>query len=230
MLPHVDAIMLLTNDGRPHLKEIMPVLKAKKPVYIDKPMAESLEAVAAIFKEARKHNVPIFTSSALRYVAKAQAIRNESASDVLGAHTHGPAPLQASHTDMFWDGIHSIELLYTIMGTGCVSVTRTHTEGSDVLVGLWKEGRIGVFRGIRKGRVGFGGTVFMKNSIQDIGGFDGYQGIVKAITDFFVTKKLPISEQETLEIYAFMHAADLSKQKGGIPINVQDELSKVLAK
>lgn len=230
MLPHVDAIMLLTNDGRPHLKEILPVLKAKKPVYIDKPMAESLIAVEAIFKEARKYDVPIFTSSALRYVAKAQEIRNKYADQVLGAHTYGPAPLQASHTDMFWDGIHSIELLYTVMGTGCISVTRTHTEGSDVIVGLWEGGRIGVFKGIRHGRIGFGGTVFMQKTIEEIGGFDGYKGIVEAITSFFKTKQIPVSEKETIELYAFMHAADRSKALGGVPVNIQEEYRRVTTK
>lgn len=44
-----DAVMLLTNDGRPHLEQVLPVLKAGKPVYIDKPLAENLQNVMKIF-------------------------------------------------------------------------------------------------------------------------------------------------------------------------------------
>lgn len=217
-----DAIMLLTNDGRPHLKEVLPVLKAGKPVYIDKPMAESLENVTRIFKEAARLKTPVFTSSALRYVKNAQLFsRGEIVGAVQGAETHGPAPLQKSHTDLFWDGIHSVELLFTVMGRGCKEVIRVYSDGSDVVTGFWEGGRTGLFRGLRSGKVGFGGTVFGEKQIAQIGGFDGYEGLVDAILNFFRTKTAPVSPAETLEIYAFMHAADISKQNGGRRVTIE---------
>ncbi len=223
MLPHVDTVMLLTNDGRPHLKEVLPVLKAGKPVYIDKPLAESLGQVTAIFREAKKYGVPVFTSSALRYVKKAQQFaRGEIVGKVLGAETWGPAPLQASHVDLFWDGIHGVELLYTVMGPGCQSVSRVFTPGGDVVTGIWPDGRTGIFRGLRKGRIGFGGTVFGTEGIEAIGGFDGYEGLVDAILEFFKSGKPPVSPEESIEIYTFMKGADISKNKGGAPVRLAD--------
>lgn len=223
MLPHVDAVMLLTNDGRPHLKEVLPVLKARKPVYIDKPLAESLENVTAIFREAEKYGVPVFTSSALRYVKRAQQFaRGETVGKVLGAETWGPAPLQQSHVDLFWDGIHGVELLYTVMGPGCQSVSRVFTPGGDIVTGVWPGGRTGVFRGLRKGRIGFGGTVFGTEGIEAIGGFDGYEGLVDAIQEFFRSGKPPVSAEESIEIYTFMKGADISKSKGGMLVKLAD--------
>lgn len=221
MLPEVDAVMLLTNDGRPHLKEILPVLKAGKPVYVDKPMAESFANVKAIFRQAEKYKVPIFTSSPLRYVRRAQQFAaGETVGKVTGAETYGPAPIQKSHTDLFWDGIHGVELLYTVMGTGCEYVSRTFSPAGDLVTGIWKDGRTGVFRGLRSGRIGFGGTVFGTEGIAEIGGFDGYQGLVDVILTFFKTGQPPVSAAETLEIYAFMAAADVSKKKEGSLVKI----------
>ena len=42
LLPKVDVVLLTSVDGRPHLAQVTPVLKAKKPVFIDKPLAASL--------------------------------------------------------------------------------------------------------------------------------------------------------------------------------------------
>lgn len=228
LLRKVDAVMLLTNDGRPHLKEIIPVLKAGKPVYVDKPLAASLTDVLAIFKVSKKYNVPMFSCSPLRYVKEAQEIRERKVvGKVLGASTYGPAPLQKSHADLFWDGIHAVESLYTVLGgTGCKTVSRTTTVDADVVVGNWENGRIGVFRGIRKGKSGFGGTAFGDKGIASIGVFNGYRPLVVAIVAFFRSGVAPVSNEETIEIYAFMEAADESKRLGGIPVSLPDVLSK----
>lgn len=232
LVSKTDAVMLLTNDGRPHLKEIMPVLKAGKPVYVDKPLAATLEDVLAIFKVAGKYNVPTFSCSPLRYVKEALDIRDgKVVGKVLGASTYGPAPLQKSHADLFWDGIHAVESLYTVLGgVGCKTVARTFTEDADVVVGNWGDGRIGVFRGARKGKTGFGGTAFGEKGIASIGVFSGYRPLVVAIAEFFRSRKSPVSDEETIEIYAFMEAADESKRLGGIPVDLSEILMRAKKK
>ena len=232
LVKKVDAVMLLTNDGRPHLKEIMPVLKAGKPVYVDKPLAATLSDVLAIFKVSEIYNVPLFSCSPLRYVKEAQDIREgKVVGKVLGANTYGPAPIQKSHADLFWDGIHAVESLYTVLGgTGCKTVTRTFTDDADVVVGSWENGRIGVFRGVRKGKIGFGGTAFGERGIASIGVFNGYRPLVVAIVAFFRSGKPPVSDEETIEIYAFMEAADESKRLGGIPVSLSDVLLRTKKK
>ena len=232
LVKKVDAVMLLTNDGRPHLKEIIPVLKAGKPVYVDKPLAASLSDVLAIFKVSKKYNVPMFSCSPLRYVKEAQDIREgKVVGKVLGANTYGPAPIQKSHVDLFWDGIHAVESLYTVLGgTGCKTVSRTSTDDADVVVGNWENGRIGVFRGVRKGRSGFGGTAFGDKGIASIGVFNGYRPLLVAIVAIFRSGKPPVSDEETIEIYAFMEAADESKRLGGIPVSLSDVLLRAKKK
>jgi len=223
-----DVVMLLTNDGRPHLEQVLPVLKAGKPVYIDKPLAENLENVLKIFHEANHYGVKVFSSSALRYGTQNTSIKEgEWVGKLMGAQTYGPAPLQKAHVDLFWDGIHGIESLYSVMGTGCQTVSRTSTKGTDMVVGKWPGDKLGYFRGIREGKSGFGGTVFGADGIKSIGKFEGYQRLVSAIDNFFLTGKLPVDPEETIEIYAFMEAADESKRQGGRSIKISDTINRI---
>src|SRR5207302_7804484 len=136
---------------------------------------------------------------------------------VTGCDAYSPCALEATHPDLFWYGIHGVETLFTVMGPGCESVTRVSTPGIDLAAGVWKGGRVGAFRGIRTpeggGAAGYGGTAFGVKGIEQIGTYEGYRPLVVEIVKFFRTGKAPVAEEETLEIYAFMEAADESKRQ-----------------
>ena len=211
MLEHVDFVMLESVDGRPHLEQARPVIAAGKPMYIDKPMAGSLADVLEIFRLAEENNVPIFTASSLRYGKDVQDIRNNKPhGKVIGCDAFSPCSLNDKHPDLYWYGVHGVETLFSFMGPGCVSVTRMHSEGSDVVVGLWNDGRIGTFRGIRQGKTDYGARVVMEKAIVNTGQYDGYGPLGVEICKFFDTLQPPVDPQETIEMFAFMSAADVS--------------------
>jgi hypothetical protein len=227
LLANVDVVLLESVDGRPHLEQARPVFKAHKPVFIDKPVAGTLADAIAIFALARETNTPCFSSSSLRFSAGIAAMRHHpGVGDVLGCDAYGPCHLEEHHPDLYWYGIHGVETLFTIMGTGCQTVSRTQTEGTDLVVGVWKEGRVGTFRGIRAGHAGYGATVFGSKSIAPSGGYGGYEPLVVEIVKFFKTGKPPVSADETIEIFAFMEAADESKRQGGNPVTVESVMIK----
>ncbi len=146
---------------------------------------------------------------------------------VLGCDAYSSnAPLEPSHPDLFYYGIHGSELLFTIMGPGCQSVTRVKTPTADLAAGIWKDGRLGTFRGILQGRVGFGATVFGEHGIAPSGDFSGYEDLLVEIARFFRSGKPPVSAEQTVEIYAFMEAADESKRQGGVPVTLESVLKK----
>ncbi len=227
LLELVDGILIETNDGRPHMEQVLPALKAGKPVFVDKPVAEDLRGVVDIYQAASSYKTPIFSSSSLRYGSLPQEINTTKKNKVLGANTYSPAPLEPGHTDLYWYGIHGVEMLYTVMGTGCRELWYTgDPKIGDVVTGRWNNDRIGVFRGQRKGRSGYGGTAFLNDETLDLGGFDGYRPLVVQIAQFFRTNTPPVSPQETLEIYAFMTAAHHSKLKGGKRVHVPNLLKE----
>jgi len=234
LIEKVDAVLLETNDGRPHLEQVLPVLKAGKPVFVDKPVAGSLADAIAIYKAAEKYDVPLFTSSSLRYTTGAQEIVNGAIGEILGCDAFSPCPLEPTHPDLFWYGIHGCETLFTVMGPGCETVTRVHTDVCDVVVGTWSDGRIGTFRGRRgkdgKYMGGYGGTAFGTKGARPIGSFSGYEPLLKEIIAFFKSGEPPVSKEETLQIYAFMEAADECKRQGYKTVNISDVMEKASSK
>ena len=227
LLKKVDVVLLESVDGRPHLKQLIPVLKAGKICFIDKPVAGSLADALEIYHLAKKYKVPVFSSSSLRFSPGILKMRDDpKVGKVLGCMAYGPCPIEKHHPDLFWYGIHGVETLFTIMGTGCKSVVRTSTKGADVVTGTWNDGRIGTFRGIRAGQSGYGAVVFGSKGIAPSGGYGGYEPLVVEICKFFRTGKPPVSAEETIEIFAFMEAADESKRQGGIPVTLESVIAK----
>ena len=226
LLTKVDCVLLETNDGRPHLEQAIPVLKAKKRVFIDKPIAASLGDAVAIFRVAKATGTPVWSSSSLRYSKGAQAIRGGAIGKVLGADAYSPAPTEQTHPDLFWYGIHGVETLFTVMGKDCESVVRVHSDQLDVVTGRWSGGRIGTFRGIREGKSDYGGTAFGDKDIRAIGGFDGYRPLAVEIVKFFKSGQVPVTPEETLAIYAFMEGAEESKREGGKEVKIADLLKR----
>jgi len=227
LVEKVDVVLLESVDGRPHLEQVKPVLAAGKPVFIDKPVAGSLADALEIYRLAKEHGVPCFSSSSLRFSPEiAGRASDEKIGEVVGVSAYGPCSLEEHHPDLFWYGVHGVEVLFTLMGTGCEQVQRTHTDGTDFVVGRWKDGRIGTFRGIREGRAGYGATVFGSKGIGATGRYAGYSPLVMEIARFFKTGKPPVSPEETIEMFAFMEAADESKRQGGAPVRIQDVIEK----
>lgn len=222
----VDAVMIESVDGRPHLAQAKPVIAAKKPLFIDKPLAGSLADALEIFRLAAEAEVPVFSSSSLRYGESTQAVRAGSIGTVTHAVASSPASLEPHHPDLFWYGVHGCEALFTVMGTGCESVVRRQTDDGKIEVeGTWSGGRTGIFR---EGK-GYGGLAKGEKGEARIGEFEGYQPLVAEIVKFFQTGKPPVPAEETIELFAFMEAADESKRREGQRVPLSEVLEKAKA-
>jgi predicted dehydrogenase len=224
LLKKTDVILMTCIDGNKHLELAMPVLKSGKPLFIDKPFTASYRDAYAIVEAARKYNTPMFSSSSLRYLTGVDKV-SETAGKIVGADTYGPASIEPHHPDLFWYGIHGVEILFTVMGAGCKSVKRTHTPETDLVVGVWDDNRIGTYRGTRNGAYGFGVTVFGKKGAVHLNKDEGYSPLLVKIAEFYDTKIIPFPVEQTLEIIAFMEAADESKKQNGIEINLKSVMN-----
>ncbi len=214
----VDAVMLESVDGRVHLEQVRPVFAARKRVFIDKPLAASLEDARAIARLGEGSGVPWFSASSLRFHAAVQSLKGDpKIGKIEGCDAYSPATLEPHHPDLFWYGVHGVEILYTLMGPGCRSVTRIYTPEADLVVGKWADGRLGAFRGMRAGKHAYGATVYGSAGIgsHEVEGGSLYKALVEEIVRFFRTGVPPVPPNETLEMFAFMQAAQLSREQGG---------------
>jgi predicted dehydrogenase len=226
LLGKVDVVLLESVDGRPHLEQARPVLRARKPLFIDKPMAGSLADAIAIFRLAGETSTPCFSSSSLRFSPGIVEMKdNPKIGDIQGCDAYSPCSLEEHHPDLFWYGIHGVETLYTLMGTGCEKVTRVQTKDNELVSGVWKDGRIGTYRGLR-GKSGYGALVFGSKGIAPSGGYGGYEPLLLEICKFFRSGQAPVRPEETLEILAFMEAADESKKQGGAPVSLESVMTR----
>lgn len=217
----VDGVLLESIDGRTHLQQAREVIKMGKPLFIDKPLASTLKDAREIARAAKEAGVPWFSSSALRYSPAVAALKS---ADVTGVEAWSPGPFEEHHQlDLSWYAIHGVEILYTLMGPGCEVVTRMSTPDSDVVVGRWKNGRIGTVRVVRPHAGYYGAVVFGPKYLLQTPAkvFAGYRPLVVEIVKFFQSHRPPVSNEETLELFAFMDAAQRSKIAGGKPTRLR---------
>ncbi|MDP6556751.1 MAG: Gfo/Idh/MocA family oxidoreductase [Pirellulaceae bacterium] len=225
LLEEVDVVMLESVDGSQHLEQVEPVFAAGKRVFIDKPFAASLVDAIAIAELGKKHSAAYFSSSPKRFSRDLVTLVDEqSVGKVIGCDVYGASKSVPNHPDLFWYGVHGSEMLFTVLGPGCASVTAQQTSFSEQVSGTWHDGRIGTFRGIREagGKSGFGATVFGTKRIAQASIGSDKDGLSIEIARFFKTGEAPVPPEVTVELFAFMEAAEESKRQGGKPVIIED--------
>lgn len=219
LLPKVDVILLESVDGRPHLAQATPVFKAGKRMFIDKPLAASLDDARTIVRLSKDTGTPFFSSSSTRFHPDIPRLRDKpGVGKVTKVQGSSPFNILAHHPDLYFYGIHGVEALYAVMGPGCVSISRKIDATSDVTTGKWKDGRVGVYHGPLKGEKPPMIRIWGEAGTADAVGPDNYDGLLQAIAEFFQTGRPPVAPAETVEIFEFMTAAQVSKDRGGAEV------------
>jgi predicted dehydrogenase len=213
-----DAILLTSVDGRVHLKQFQEIAPFGKPVFIDKPMATTVADATAIADLAKEHNIPLMTSSILRYGQP--LIEALQGGEVLvGADCSGPMDLEETQPGLFWYGIHTIEMLYAALGKGCEHVSAITTPDSEFVRGVWKDGRVGTIRGTRGGSKKYEALLHGTGASRYVDVLThpkpGYAGLLERVMEMFQTGKASIDIEESLEIMRFIEATNQSRKSGG---------------
>lgn len=217
VLAECDAVLLESVDGRRHLAEARPIFESGKPSFIDKPLAASYAESAEIFKLAAQHNARFFTSSSLRFETNIAALKHgDEVGDILACDAFSPAGLDPTNPGLFWYGIHGVEILYTFMGQGCISVNCEVTDKYHLVTGKWSDGRIATMRGTRCGAHDYGVTVFGSKGVRQTKMSHEvplYSTLLKQIVPFFQGGPAPVAPEESLEMMAYIQAALLSENE-----------------
>jgi predicted dehydrogenase len=243
LLRGCDAVMIMSLDGRKHLEQASAVLKAGKRLYIGRPLAASWPDAVAILRVAEQTGTPCWTSSQHRFSPGFIGMRNHpEVGRVLGCDVYGGCPTEPHHAELYWHALHGIETLFTIMGPGCETVHCVSTPYAESITGTWTDGRVGTYRGIKKGALKYSATVFgdtgvsvagiyghgvpVKSVVPTNDKYMGYEGLAIEMAKFFKGGPAPVSAAETLEIFAFMEAAHESKRQKGAAVRVADILAR----
>jgi len=218
----VDAVLLESVDGRQHLEQFKAAAVGK-PVFVDKPLATTLADARAIARIAAETGTPLMSCSSVRYAAGIADLL-EPGERVESCEAFGRAALLDDYPGLFWYGVHSAEVLFSLMGAGCQTARCISYPDTDLVIGEWNDGRLGVMRGTRLTRGDFGCVVHSESATK-VGIAQPeppyYQLMLKHVMRFFETGESPIDIQETLEITAFLEAAEGSRESGGGPVTLR---------
>lgn len=218
LVKRCDAIMILSVDGRAHLPQAKEIFGAGKPVFIDKPLGGNLADSIALVRLARETKTPLFSCSNYRFADGLAKMKAGSPGRLRFAQVYGPATIEPLMPDFYFYVVHVTESLYTLLGPGCVSVARTSTKDGEIATGVWSDGRMGVVTGLHGTRVGNGALAMGERKVVSETLDTNFPALANAILIFFRTGEAPVKLAETLEIMAFMQAADESKRRGGAPV------------
>lgn len=212
----VDAVMLTSVDGRQHLEQFEAISTNGIPVFIDKPIAASVADAKAIFERAEATGSPVMSCSSIRYAAGIDELG--AGKETLGCIAAGPVAILEDFPAYFWYGIHTAEVLFSKMGSGCREVSVTANEKADVITGTWDDGRTAAIYGYRfDGVYAFEATVYTGDGAEHgVAASDPpyYARLLPHILSFFRSGTPAISPSETIEIAAFLEAANVARESG----------------
>lgn len=215
----MDALLIESCDGRQHLEQFRRAARGK-PIFLDKPFATSSADALAMVRIAAETGTPLMSCSSLRYAAGIADLIAPG-EQVLSCEAFGYAPLLDDYPGLFWYGIHEAEMLFAFMGPGCKRVRCLAYPDVDLVIGEWRDGRIGVLRGTRLGRAEYG-CVLHTSAATRCGMAASeppyFYFLLQKIVTFFATRISPVNIEETLGIIAFLEAANRSKELGGVAV------------
>lgn len=118
LLANVDAVIVGDRHGGLHRAHAVAALQTGHPVFVDKPLANSLDDATAIVDAAERHGVPVSSGSALRWQAETRRLKAKLAGldgpIELGAY--GTWYPQNEYGGAIFYAIHIIELVQELLG------------------------------------------------------------------------------------------------------------------
>ena len=182
MIGYIDGLLLARDDAENHINFAKPFLEAEIPVYIDKPVALSLEDLEEI-SNLEKFDGQIFSCSALRYAK--ELVLSRTVRDKIGPIKH----IEAS-TPKSWKkySIHIIEPVLKIVNSPCKLMER----GKCNLIGNGRSVFVSFENGITANFTALGdnvaGPIFIRvhgeAGWHDLTFFDSFSAFKAALNDF----------------------------------------------
>ena len=201
VIEECDCLVVLSPDNVERHEDLTKLpLASGKPVYVDKPFAESLASGKRMVHRAEAHDTPLMSSSALRFDSTVDA--------ALGAIAGQPVNMVCTRGPGVWEiyAIHQVEPIVTLMGTGASRVMQCGNGSNQIMVIEYADqGRAVLAQSpgfpfqfdVQYGDDG----VFVADEMSDF-----FPRFIEAMLRFFDTGEPQAPADQTLEIAAILEA------------------------
>lgn len=196
-----DYLIVLSPDHPEQHEELCRLpLQSGKPTYVDKTFAPDRATAERLFQWAADSGTPLFSSSALRFAAEADAVKRDGIDCVV---TLGPGQY-ANYS------IHQVEQIVALMGSEAERVMWTGTEATPALHIEFSGGR---FAGIHH----FHDSAFQTSINYAAGGSASYKvesnffgSFISSMVAFFHSGQPPVLQEETVAIITIIEYGHLA--------------------
>ena len=221
MIGRIDGVMVDHRHAKYHLPAAEPFLKAKLPLFIDKPFSYRLAEGKKFLARARRMKVPVVSYSSVPtskcFVAFKRQV--DKAGEACAVTTAGPCDVQSQYGGIFFYGIHQVDVLLELFGIDvvAVSVEQVKKGASAVATLHWKDGLTGAMHCLATRQTGFQVSVNTSDGPMGVkleSDPDPYLAGVKRFCKMFKTGVEPIEHRRFLAPIAVLEAMEKSVATG----------------
>jgi predicted dehydrogenase len=221
VIGQVDAVVIATDDGTDHVRRARPFVEAGLPVFVDKPMATTLEELRQFVEWHRAGRI-LLSTSGMRYAPEMRA----------DFSSLGDLRWITSFTCKTWEryGIHALEAVEPLVGPGFLTVTTQGGENGDV-VHLTHRSGVRITLGALHDAYGSFGAVHLYGTKGDLAlkltdTYHAFRGQLVAWIDMLSTGRRPLPFEETVELMAVIIAGIRSREQGGRTVDITEILAE----
>ncbi|MGQ9454472.1 MAG: Gfo/Idh/MocA family protein [Armatimonadota bacterium] len=210
-----DAIILCINDPSLHLEYFCRIANLGKPIFVDKPLADSVANAKQILETATKNNTAFFSCSSLRFVPQLiQACAKVASPSRVS--TFGPLGQAPAGSSIIWYGVHSVEMMQCALGRGAATVRAVADDMGVILMVDYNDSRKGLVE-LCHNSSHYGGSLRGREAAAFIADTSRlYSDLLRVIIKFFESLEAPVHPLDALEITAILEAADKSVKSGNV--------------
>ncbi len=208
-LKGVDLVMVEARYGDDHAALTRLALERGLPVFVDKPITNSLDDARDLFGLAQLRGAALFSCSPLRYAAELAALPDAlpHTGAVMGLAAYPSLGPRAAN--IYFYGVHLAELLLTVFGGGVEAARWMPGVRADVGTVRYADGRLVTLHFLRETREVYHVTLTTEQAViaADIDAWgDFYPRTLGHILSFGETHQAPVPPAETLEIMRVLDA------------------------
>ncbi|MER2111358.1 MAG: Gfo/Idh/MocA family oxidoreductase [Solibacillus isronensis] len=196
-----DAFIITSVDASQHLEQFAVLAASEKPIFIDKPLAQNYEQASSIIELANEKGIPLMSCSALRFAEEIQHAKSKKSIEAVDIIT--PLPM-LQEFDYYYYGIHAVEMISALKGTSVKDIAVTFNDQQHFITLTFQDGTVSSIRGYLQHRQSF---QFVTHTRQQSEWFEIAEGdvrfydrLIDAMEQFFIEKKSPINQTDTLQI------------------------------
>ena len=227
VIGHVDAVLVSTDDGTDHVRRARPFVEAGLPVFVDKPLATTVEDLRT-FIAWKRAGRRILSSSGMRYAP-------ELATLIGNLPTLGDLRWLSFVSIKTWDryGIHVLEPAFRVLGPGFLSVRLETQPGLEVAHLLHRSGVQVTLPIIYDGGPSFGtgqvcGTKG-QTTLRFADTYTAFRNQLLSYIEFVRSGQDPYPFDHTIEMMCVIIAGIRSREQGSRRVDVAEISAQVLS-